>query len=188
MPRAERDQPGRDQPGRAQPERDQPERAQASTQRVRLATRDDAERCAVLSAQAVQALQPVRGGTLFTRRESGVLAKALLRPGGLHRLIDDPRRRVVVGAVGNEVAGLAVGRLDPVGEAAIGVVDGLYVDPEARGKGVGRALLEDLLAWFTANRCRGVDAGALPGDRTAKNFWEAAGFKARLLTMHRALQ
>ncbi len=157
------------------------------SRRVRPATRDDAERCAALAAEAVRALQPARGGPLFTRRESGLLAKALLRPGGLHRLIEDPRRRVVVAVVGEAVAGLAVGRLDPVGEAAIGVVDGFYVDPSARGEGVGRAMLEDLLVWFTANRCRGVDAGALPGDREAKSFWEAAGFKARLLTMHRSL-
>ena len=167
-------------------ERARPRTAEPSRQ-VRLATSDDTERCAALAAEAVQALQQARGGPLFTRRESGLLAKALLRPGGLHRLIDDPRRRVVVAVVGTEIAGLAVGRVDPVGEAAIGVVDGLYVDPAARGEGVGHALLEDLLAWFTANRCRGVDAGALPGDRLAKNFWEAAGFKARLLTMHRSL-
>ena len=35
--------------------------------------------------------------------------------------------------------------------------------------------------------CRWVDGTALPGDRGAKNFYESAGFKARLLTMHRDL-
>ena len=36
-----------------------------------------------------------------------------------------------------------------------------------------------------ARGCRGVDGIALPGDREAKNFYESAGFKARLLTMYR---
>jgi hypothetical protein len=29
---------------------------------------------------------------------------------------------------------------------------------------------------------------ALPGDREAKNFFEASGFKARLLTMHHTFE
>ena len=40
-------------------------------------------------------------------------------------------------------------------------------------------------SWLEARGCRGVDGTALPGDREAKNFYESAGFKARLLTMHR---
>jgi hypothetical protein len=32
-----------------------------------------------------------------------------------------------------------------------------------------------------------VDGIALPGDRQAKNFYESAGFKARMLTMHRRI-
>ncbi len=61
------------------------------------------------------------------------------------------------------------------------------MEPGARGVGVGRALLDDLVAWFSASGCRGADASALPGDRATKNFYEAAGFKARLITVHRAL-
>lgn len=152
---------------------------------IRLATPGDSERCASLCAGALQALEPARGGSLFARRESGLVAKALLRPGGLRRLIDDSKRRVVVG--GDPVAGFALGRLEVVGEASIGVVDALYVDPLQRRLGIGRQLLGDLAAWFSANRCRGVDAGVLPGDRATKCFWEDAGFKARLLTMHRQL-
>ncbi|MBV8949825.1 MAG: GNAT family N-acetyltransferase, partial [Actinobacteria bacterium] len=72
-------------------------------------------------------------------------------------------------------------------EASIGALDACYVEPEARGVGVGRALLDDLVRWFESTGCRGVDAAALPGDRDTKNFFEAAGFKARLITMHRAL-
>ena len=74
-----------------------------------------------------------------------------------------------------------------MGESSLGIVDACYVEPEARGVGVGRALLDDLVAWFASSGCRGVDVTALPGDRATKNFLEGAGFKARLLTMHRTL-
>jgi len=154
---------------------------------ARIATRDDAERCGELCREALNGLHEVRGGALFTRRESGLLAKALLRPGGLDRLLADDRRRVLVGAVDEIVVGLAAGRIDDVGETTLGVVDACYVEPGARCVGVGRVLLDDLVAWFEASGCRGVDVTALPGDRATKNFLEAAGFKARLLTLHRPL-
>ena len=115
------------------------------------------------------------------------MAKALLRPGGLARLLSDPRRRVLVGTVDDVVVGFAVGKVDPVGEASVGVVDGLYVDPGCREVGVGHALLHALVGWFGESGCRAVDAPALPGDRATKNFFEGVGFKARLITMHRPL-
>ena len=155
---------------------------------ARAAQRSDADRCGELCRQALNSLQDVRGGALFTRRETGLVAKALLRPGGLDRLIADGRRRVLVGTVDEAVVGLALGRIDPVGEASLGIIDACYVEPEARGVGVGRALLDDLMVWFTSSGCRGVDVTALPGDRATKNFLEGSGFKARLLTMHRPLQ
>jgi GNAT superfamily N-acetyltransferase len=154
---------------------------------ARLAVRGDADRCGELCREALNTLQDVRGGALFTRRETGLVAKALLRPGGLDRLIADSRRRVLVGTYADAVVGLALGRLDVVGEASLGIIDACWVEPQARGVGVGRALLDDLVTWFTSSRCRGIDVTALPGDRGTKNFLEASGFKARLLTMHRTL-
>jgi GNAT superfamily N-acetyltransferase len=148
----------------------------------------DAERCAQLCRDALESLQERRGGALFARRETGLLAKALLRPGGLSRLLSDPRRRVLVSTVDDVIVSLAVGRVDPVGEASLGVVDGMYVDPAHRGLGAGHALLHALVEWFGESGCRSVDATALPGDRETKSFFEGAGFKARLLTMHRSLR
>jgi GNAT superfamily N-acetyltransferase len=138
-----------------------------------------------LCQAAVDDLRGSRGGPLYLRREAGLVAKALLRPGGLDRLLADPRRRVLVGSVDEVVVGVAVGHLDAVGEATVGVVDGCYVDPGARRVGVGRALLDGLVQWFAGARCRGIDASALPGDRAMKSLLEVSGFKARLITMHR---
>jgi GNAT superfamily N-acetyltransferase len=54
--------------------------------------------------------------------------------------------------------------------------------------GLGRLLLDTALVWFRAEGCTGVDGSALPGDRDAKQFFESAGFKARLLVMHLSLE
>ncbi|MGA2036444.1 MAG: GNAT family N-acetyltransferase [Acidimicrobiales bacterium] len=160
----------------------------APVEAARTAQPADAEQCAQLCSKALDSLQGQRGGALFARRDAGLLAKALLRPGGLSRLLSDPRRRVLVGTVDDVVVGLAVGRVDPVGEASVGVMDAVYVDPGCRGKGVGHALLHALVGWFEESGCRAVDAAVLPGDRETKNFFEGAGFKARLITMHRPLR
>ena len=63
-----------------------------------------------------------------------------------------------------------------------------YVEPEARGVGVGRGAARRPRGVVRGVGCRGVDISALPGDRETKNFLEASGFKARLITMHRALE
>jgi GNAT superfamily N-acetyltransferase len=155
---------------------------------VRAAAAADADRCAELCRLALDEIGAKRGGALFARRETGLVAKALLRPGGLARLLTDRRRRVVLGLVDDAVVAMAIGRVDAVGEAAVGIVDGCYVEPGARQVGVGRALLDALVTEFRAAGCRGVDMPALPGDRETKSLLEGAGFKARLITMHRSLE
>jgi hypothetical protein len=48
-------------------------------------------------------------------------------------------------------------------------------------------LVEAAVSWLEGQGAVGVDGTALPGDRQAKNFFESAGFKARVLTMYRPL-
>ncbi len=69
----------------------------------------------------------------------------------------------------------------------LGVITELFVDPEARGVGVGEAIAAHLVAFCTREGCIGIDAGALPGHRDTKNFFERTGFTARSLTMHKRL-
>jgi GNAT superfamily N-acetyltransferase len=72
-----------------------------------------------------------------------------------------------------------------------GVTNGLiaccYVETGARGVGVGTALMDAAVAWCSDRGCAGIDALALPGDRTTKQRLEASGFTARLLTLSRRL-
>ncbi len=93
-----------------------------------------------------------------------------------------------MGTLDDVVTGVAVGRHEGRGaQGRWGILDVCYVEPAARGLGLGQLLVEAVLAWLGAEGCTGVDGVALPGDRTAKSFFESAGFKARAITMHRTL-
>lgn len=94
---------------------------------------------------------------------------------------------VFVGEYEKAVVGvLAVAAHDRGGQRR-GRIDCCYVDEDARGVGVGTALMEAAVAWCEASGCAEVDALALPGDRATKQRLEAAGFAARLLTLSRRL-
>lgn len=93
-----------------------------------------------------------------------------------------------------ELEGLVVGflfsrdedLLPQAGGSLMGSIRLIYTTPEARQVGVGEALMERFL---DDARGRGVtlfDAHVSPGHRLAKNFFEAHGFKARSIVMHRA--
>ena len=66
-------------------------------------------------------------------------------------------------------------------------IDCCYVEQDARGVGVGTALMGAAVAWCEAAGYAEIDALALPGDRATKQRLEAAGFTARLLTLSRRL-
>ena len=106
----------------------------------------------------------------------------------LVQALEDRDRAAWVGTVDDQIVGFAIGRTETLGGGTdLGVVEELFVEPGARGVGVGEALMGALLAWFTDRGCAGVDTVALPGDRLSKNFFESSGFKARLIVMHRDL-
>jgi GNAT superfamily N-acetyltransferase len=93
----------------------------------------------------------------------------------------------LVGTLDDWVAAVALCRVDDGVGGRRGVLDVCFVEPGAREVGLGHLLLERSLEWFGTQQCDGVDGTAFPGDRMAKSFFESAGFKARLLLMHRAI-
>lgn len=126
-----------------------------------------------------------RGGAVFVARE----ARAEPLEESLHRTVADEASVAVAGTIDDVIVGLATGRLEALRDGrCLGVIDDLFVDEGARAVGVGEAMMDELIAWFTAQGCAGVDATALPGARQTKNFFEESGFTARLLVMHRRLE
>jgi GNAT superfamily N-acetyltransferase len=154
---------------------------------VRPATADDGPRLRELAGEWLAGLLGQRGGSLLL--ESDPTDPSGTGPGErIAGMIGSPGRIVLVGTLDSVVTGFACGRVDERPHAARrGVLEACYVEPGARGVGIGHLLLDNVVSWFADHGVEGVDGTALPGDRLAKNFFEAAGFKARMLTMYRPI-
>ena len=148
---------------------------------VRPATDADVERVAALCRQALAEMAPARGGAVYVARE----ARPEPIEAGLVTALADGAQRLWVGTIDDVVIAYAAAAVERLRTGdLLGVIDDIYVEPEARGVGVGEALMDVALTWLSAEGCTGVDARALPGDRATKNFFEGSGFSARLLVMH----
>lgn len=134
----------------------------------------------------MEEVRPARAEDLGRCRE--LLAQAIaqgrgadLRPAHL----EDPERLVLTGWFHGALVGLALARLEREGSQPLGILELCYVEEDARGVGVGGALVEAVAAWSADAGCSGTEARALPGDRATKRLLEAAGFKTRLLVLRR---
>jgi len=106
-------------------------------------------------------------------------------PGRYTSLLEDSDSSLVVGEVDGLVMGYTLAKIIELdGNERLMRVGELFVVPDARGVGVGRALLQFVVDEAEHRGCRGIDARALPGDRSTKNFFEASGFAARSIVMH----
>lgn len=151
---------------------------------VRRATPADLDRLVELHAAALDGIADQRGGAIHRLQRGRVDPEA-----GLSRALDDPDHLVLVGEVEGWVAGYCVTRVERLSDgSSLGVIDDLWVEPDAREVGVGEVMLDRVLGWCEERGCRGVDALALPGDRHTKNFFETQGLTARAIVVHRSLE
>jgi GNAT superfamily N-acetyltransferase len=148
-------------------------------ERARQASTDDLIACALLLDVALDGARAMRGGPALLGQET--TASLLERWNG-------PRAGLFVGEYEGAVVGLlGLGLIEPVAGRAGGLIECCYVEPDARGVGVGSSLMEAAVSWAGNHGCTDLDALALPGDRQTKQRLEAAGFTARLLTLSRRL-
>lgn len=151
-----------------------------------MATADDLGAVVPLARQATAELTPLRGGGIWCRRE----ARSEPVDGALAEVLSGrtPDTSAVVGTIDGTVVGYGISRLERLHDGELlAVVSDLYVDPEARGVGVGEAMMDLLVADARTAGAVGIDALALPGDRATKNFFETFGLTARAIVVHRAL-
>ena len=151
---------------------------------ARPATSADVPRLAELARAAIAELEPMRGGAVWRAREA--------RPEPLEQnlaaALADPCVRLVAGTIDDVVIGYAAVHIEDLRDGSrLGVVDDIFVEEGARGVGLGEAMMGDLVAWCMGQGCFGMDAMALPGHRSTKNFFEESGFTARQLIMHHSL-
>jgi GNAT superfamily N-acetyltransferase len=148
---------------------------------ARPATDADRAACLTLLSDALGAAATMRGGPALVGPAT---------PGRLlERWAESPGSGLWVGEYAGAVVGLLGATVSPgrEGIAARALVECCYVETDARGVGVGSALMAAAVEWSASRGCAEVDALALPGDRSTKQRLEAAGFTARLLTLSRSL-
>ena len=151
---------------------------------VRPAGTDDLPRLTSLAREVIDELADQKGGIVWRRHA----ARSEPVEDGLTTDLDDPDTLVLVGTIDDAVIGYAVTTIEAVAdEGRLAVVRDLYVEPGARGVGVGAAMMDAVLAWAGERGCIGVDALALPGSRATKNFFEGFGLVARAIVVHRGL-
>jgi GNAT superfamily N-acetyltransferase len=149
-----------------------------------VATPADVPQLVELATEAIAELAPTRGGAIYTRRE----ARWPPYDDRFTTEVSSPDHLVVVGTIDDVVIGYGVVAVERLHDRSIlGVVSDLYVDPMARGVGVGEAMMDQIVAWCRQQGCLGVDALALPGNRATKNFFETFGLVARAIVVHRPL-
>jgi GNAT superfamily N-acetyltransferase len=156
-------------------------------EQVRTAVIGDVGRLSELVAD-YHAERTGRRGAGLVRPGDGLGAPPPATEPSVASYVTDPGRVALLGTLDDWVASVALCRVDDGGGERRGVLDVCFVEPGAREVGLGHLLLEHALEWFVASGCTGVDGTAFPGDREAKNFFESAGFKARLLVMHKPLR
>jgi GNAT superfamily N-acetyltransferase len=153
------------------------------TPSVRPATESDVPAVAAMAEAAAAALHGSRGAELLLLRESPPPEASAIAE-WLHA----GDACVLVGTLDDVAVASGIARLEVLtGGTRLAVVTMLWVDEAARSVGVGEALLGGLVDWARGAGCDSIDAYALPGERITKNFFEAAGFKARLLTVSHRL-
>lgn len=61
--------------------------------------------------------------------------------------------------------------------APVGYIEGLYLRPDQRGRGLGRQLLEHAEQWFHAQGCRAMATDTELDNTAAQEFFRHAGFE-----------
>jgi ribosomal protein S18 acetylase RimI-like enzyme len=118
------------------------------------------------------------------------LADGLAEPveASLAGLIDDVASVVVLGTIDDVPLGFMWARIEDLlpqaGGEKVAAIRLVYTDHEARGVGVGEAMVTHVLDELRERGLHLFDAYVSPGHRLAKNFFESQGFSARSIAMH----
>ncbi len=133
-------------------------------------------------AEAVEAtLEGARGASVFLGREAAGEPQRIAAAVGAGRAI--------VGTYDDVVLGYTVFTTERLqDQSLLGRIESLTVHPDARGAGIGEAMMNLVITLLRDAGCASIDAHALPGDRETKNFFESFGLKARLLVVNLALE
>lgn len=107
----------------------------------------------------------------------------------LAAVLDNPDAILCVGEIDGVVLGFLLAvvehSLPQADSEEVGSIRFLFTSPDAREVGVAEEMRDLAMAWMRSRGITKFDAHVLPGHRLAKNFFEAGGFSARSIIMHR---
>lgn len=151
---------------------------------VRAARARELDRIGALYAELVRHHRGEAGFTLATGGEDAArehLARALRSRDACVLVCEGP----------GGIAGFAVVRVlarPPLfAERERGEIEALYVRPDARRRGAGRALASAALRWLEARGIRRVALQVAAGNREGAAFWRALGFVPSMDVLERLL-
>jgi GNAT superfamily N-acetyltransferase len=97
---------------------------------------------------------------------------------------------VVVAEHGGRIVGFAMAHQELDGlqrDVTLGVVDAMYVEPVARGDGLGAALLAAIEAALARRGADHVALEVLTSNARARRFYDRAGYRERRRTLEKPL-
>lgn len=123
----------------------------------------------------------------LTERGGAVLERLEPRPPIDREGLTNDSVLVALGTYCDVPFGFAHATLASTDASSVVHLHDLFVEPGARGVGVGEALLELVLDWARTLDATGIDSLVLPGNREGKNFFERFGLVARAIHVYREL-
>ena len=78
--------------------------------------------------------------------------------------------------IDDEIVGLAWAKIEPP-DADVAHLYQMWVDPDSRGQGIGRALIDSAISWARDRHVARVLLDVTCGDRPARRLYEAVGFR-----------
>jgi GNAT superfamily N-acetyltransferase len=123
----------------------------------------------------------------LTERGGVVLEQLDPRPVVDETRLADDQVLLAIGLYADVAFGYAHATVVNVNGAHIVRLYDVFVEPEARGVGIGEALLTFVFDWAREQGAGAIDSIVLPGNREGKNFFERFGLVARAIHVYRAL-
>ena len=145
------------------------------------------ERCTVRAARSTDVERMVGLLELLFAMEADFRPDPARQRQGLTLLLDDERARVLVAERAGGVLGMCTGQLvvsTAEGGPAL-LVEDVVVDPDHRGRGVGRALLAALADWASGRGVRRLQLLADGTNGPALAFYDRLGWRATALVCRR---